>query len=227
MNKIHTEETKRKISLTLKGQKAWNKGTKASKKSKERMSKSRKLLWQNPEYRRRMINAKKGCIPWNKGKKGIYKHSEETKKKIGNAHKGMKRSEQTRRKMSIAAKGRKRGPLSIEHKKQISKRMKGKKGPQSIGWKNGRYMEKGYVRIYGPSHPFCNNKGYILEHRLVIERQINRFLKPGEEGHHNNQVRNDNRAENLMAFRSKAAHVSFENGNPINPSDIIFDGRKL
>lgn len=229
MSKTHTEETKYKISLALKGQEAWNKGIKASKKSKEKMSKSKKLLWQNPEYRNKMSESHKGLIPWNKGIKGLQTHTEETKKKIGNAHRGMKRSEETKRKMSEAAKNRKRKPLSEETKKKLRRihLERYKKGAKPGNWKGGRYKENGYIMIRNPNHPFCNSKGYVKEHRFIIEKQIGRYLKSKEEGHHVNQIRNDNRLENLMAFRSKAAHVSFEKWNKINPSDIIFDGRKL
>jgi hypothetical protein len=43
-----------------------------------------------------------------------HKHSEETKRKIGDAHIGMKRSAYTKERISIAAKGRKRAPYSQE-----------------------------------------------------------------------------------------------------------------
>ena len=76
-------------------------------------------------------------------------------------------------------------------------------------------------------HPYKNKRGYILEHRLVIEEQIKRFLKPEEACHHINKIKDDNRPENLMAFKTQAAHNSFEAGNTINPSDVIFDGHHL
>ena len=58
-----SEETKKKISLGLKGQISWNKGLKFSEESKKKMSASRK-----------------GKTPWNKGLKG-YKYTKPRKKR--------------------------------------------------------------------------------------------------------------------------------------------------
>lgn len=65
----------------------------------------------------------------NKGKKrGLF--SEETKRKMSEAHKGKKgklHSEEIKRKISEAKKGKKRGPLSEETKKKMSESQKKKK----------------------------------------------------------------------------------------------------
>ena len=55
-----------------------------------------------------------------------------------------------------------------------------------------------YNMIFNPAHPSCNQDGYILEHRQVIESQIHRFLKSHEDVHHINFTRGDNRKTNLM-----------------------------
>jgi hypothetical protein len=55
----------------------------------------------------------------------------------------------------------------------------------------------GYVRLYGYSDHPRSDKGKIFEHVLVMEQQLGRYLHPGENVHHKNGVRNDNRPENL------------------------------
>lgn len=72
------------------------------------------------------------------------------------------------------------------------------RGINSPSWKGGRRVtNKGYVRIYQPDHPGADKDGYVLEHRLVKEAVLGRYLAKTEEIHHINGVRDDNRPENL------------------------------
>ncbi len=71
----------------------------------------------------------------------------------------------------------------------------------------GRTTDKdGYVLIRVHGHPYANSTGYIREHRLVMEEQIGRYLSPDEVVHHLNEVKDDNRPENLQLYRSNADH---------------------
>lgn len=74
-----------------------------------------------------------------------------------------------------------------------------RKGPKAPFWRGGRYKDNhsGYVWVHNPEHPLCNKKGYVLEHRLVMEKFIGRNLKSNEIIHHRNKIKDDNKIENL------------------------------
>jgi len=56
----------------------------------------------------------------------------------------------------------------------------------------------------------------------------NRYLLPQEKCHHLNDIKDDNRPQNLMAFTSESAHQRFHhNPRNVKPEEIIWDGRKL
>lgn len=75
----------------------------------------------------------------------------------------------------------------------------------SPNWKGGRHkMYLGYIYVYKPDHPHAvSNHTYVLEHRLVMEKHIGRYLFPWEIVHHINGVRDDNRIENLELLPSR------------------------
>jgi predicted DNA-binding protein YlxM (UPF0122 family) len=100
-----------------------------------------------------------------------------TKSKIGKTHKSK--------------------PLSEKHKKIISEArcLKG------IGHK--KTNKNGYVSIYFPDHPKSRSDGYIMEHDLIMECFIGRWLKEDEVVHHKNHITNDNRIENLQLLTKK------------------------
>ena len=65
-------------------------------------------------------------------------------------------------------------------------------------------MNNGYKSILKPDHPFARDGRYIYEHRLVMEDKLGRYLDPKQEVvHHINEVRTDNRSENLVVLLRK------------------------
>jgi endogenous inhibitor of DNA gyrase (YacG/DUF329 family) len=68
---------------------------------------------------------------------------------------------------------------------------------------NGRpaILDKmGYVRVYEPTHVKAMKGGWVFEHRLLMERHLNRSLAQDEHVHHINGVKDDNRLENLVVL---------------------------
>jgi hypothetical protein len=63
---------------------------------------------------------------------------------------------------------------------------------------SGRYVQQssGYVMIKVPGHPRAS-RGWVREHVVVMEAALGRPLYSGEEVHHRNGVKDDNRPENL------------------------------
>jgi len=115
------------------------------------------------EQRKKLSKAHKGYIPWNKGKKGLFKHTEEWKRKRGEANKGKnnpfygkRHSGESRKKMSEAHKGKIPSNLKDlkkywqkqenRKKKSIQRRghipwNKGLKGVQ-VSWMKGKHHTK-------------------------------------------------------------------------------------
>lgn len=56
---------------------------------------------------------------------------------------------------------------------------------------------QGYVRVRRPDHPNASPSGWLLEHHVVLTQHLGRALRPGENVHHLNGQRDDNRLENL------------------------------
>src|SRR5690606_738234 len=60
-----------------------NKGKSCSELTKQKISKANSGRKFTEDHKEKLSKARIGKKPWNKDKKGFYKHSEETKEKIG------------------------------------------------------------------------------------------------------------------------------------------------
>jgi hypothetical protein len=77
-------------------------------------------------------------------------------------------------------------------------------------WNGGRTIVSGYVLVYRPDHPFVSVRGYVPEHRLIMEGLIGRYLRPEEVVHHEDDNGLNNDPSNLRLFASQAEHKAYE-----------------
>ena len=73
-------------------------------------------------------------------------------------------------------------------------------------------IKKGYVFIYKPKHKYSKTKkgkGWIAEHRAVVEDFIKRGLKRPECVHHIDGDKKNNTIGNLMLFSTHKKHMKF------------------
>ena len=63
----------------------------------------------------------------------------------------------------------------------------------------------GYRMILKPEHPFATRRGYVMEHRLVAEKKLGRFLTKREDVHHIDGNKQNNQSSNLMVV-SRSEH---------------------
>lgn len=84
--------------------------------------------------------------------------------------------------------------LTIETNPQYQKQL------GNSNWKGGKYIHHGYVYLRNVRHYRSNSNGYVLEHIVVMEKELGRKLNFGEGVHHKNGKKDDNRPENLVLF---------------------------
>ena len=78
-----------------------------------------------------------------------------------------------------------------------------RRGDKRYNWKGGKSIDNGYIRLLQPNHLRANCRGYVYEHLVVMEEKLGRPLIDGENVHHINGDRSDNRIENLELWSTR------------------------
>lgn len=83
-------------------------------------------------------------------------------------------------------------------------------GEKHPSWKGGRNHDKhGYLYVWvGQEHPHANSNGYIFEHRYVMEKHLNRYLKQNEIVHHKDGNKQNNNIDNLEVCENQKDHLA-------------------
>lgn len=101
----------------------------------------------------------------------------------------------------------------IRHYKKIFK-MKGRDpyqnrrtGKDHHSWSGGiTYHGSGYKQIRKPNHSRASQSGYVFEQILVMENHLKRKLWKWEVIHHINEVKDDNKIDNLYLCENSSQH---------------------
>lgn len=82
------------------------------------------------------------------------------------------------------------------------------KGEKHYFWKGGRKKGPGgYIYLLCHGHPRATKDGYVLEHIVVMEKHLARTIGLDEIVHHKNEIKYDNRIENLEVM-TRAEHIN-------------------
>lgn len=92
-----------------------------------------------------------------------------------------------------------------------SKKGRGSPLEKNYFWKGGRTEDiDGYILVKSPGHPFADQRGYVREHRLVMEQTLGHYLHPIAVVHHIDCDKRNNAPSNLEVFQTNADHLRHE-----------------
>ena len=119
---------------------------------------------------------------------------------------GILGTEKIRKKMSKTLTGR-RYSLNLT-KEQIEKRKQNNLREKNPNWKNGiMHGSDGYILIINPYSNKTND--YIRRARFIMQEHLGRKLTSEEVVHHVNEIKTDDRIENLILFKNDKEHTMY------------------
>jgi uncharacterized protein (DUF1330 family) len=136
---------------------------------------------------------------------------------------GKHHSVSARQKISKARIGRfggNKNPMHGKHHSEITKKkisetrlarkLGGMSGANNPMWNGGVCYKDGYRMIKKREHPNANARGYVYEHRLVMEQKLGRYLRKDEIVHHLDGNKMNNNIDNLVLM-SQSDHLKLLN----------------
>lgn len=101
--------------------------------------------------------------------------------------------------------------ISSSGNPQIYKNNHHSRGKLNSNYKGGKIIDGyGYVKILSPNHPNKDFRGYVKEHRLVMEQHLGRYLTRDELVHHRDENKQNNKIENLQLI-TRSKHQNHHN----------------
>lgn len=83
------------------------------------------------------------------------------------------------------------------------------KGSNNPSYNGGKHIQNGYMKILVTHHPNCDVRGYVYEHRFIMECKLGRYLKKREIVHHIDEDKLNNNPNNLRLFKNQSEHLKF------------------
>lgn len=81
-------------------------------------------------------------------------------------------------------------------------------GDHNPHWKGGEITKtNGYIMVYAPDHPRRDRRNYVLQHIIVAEKVLGRYLKDPECIHHVDEDPGHNKNGNFVICEDKAYHM--------------------
>lgn len=111
---------------------------------------------------------------------------------------------------AVGCNKRKVKAVLAEHAVLIRPQGVAQRGKYNPSYNGGRAKVGKYWYLLRPEHPHATQKGYVAEHRLVMEAHLGRYLLPAEVVHHKDKNTRNNDLSNLQLFASNGAHLKSE-----------------